>query len=398
MSKYAELQTLYSSWSVDAPLNVQSRSGDNTGAITARLDLYASTQSAEADIIEAEERAELRAGKKKFAQMLGLYFKKILTAPEFKFLAACIRSNNRTPCAIGRDMGVNYEEYINAITAKYNENMPRLAMLMRACGYDTRRGFVFMPKWQPYLKRKQADRRWARSKYARDPEAARAKSRQYQATHPEECRAYRKRYAETHAAETKERRKKYYAEHKEQEIERARARYRNMTPEQYAARRARENANKRKQRAANPEKFNEKQRLYRLIHSQEMNEKRRLAYGAKNPQGARHYGKGALFMKLVKERINAAMAMCNTFTFEFLQGALTAYGIEIENGASLQAFSKFYGALSDGLQNCLQTLYSLIVEGVPPAEILRIEQERDEERRREFEAEETSEQPEAVAV
>lgn len=293
MSKNAELHNLFYSFSGDSTLTAHNRSGDSTGDGAERWNFIGSVQSAEADIIDEEERTEQQEAKRKFTQLLGLYFKKILMPGEFKFLAACMRGD-KTPYAVGRSLGVNYEETIATINAKHKANMPKLLQLMRACGYDYRRGIVLMPKWAQYVKRRiqiratvatwrnkypervsAANKRW---RIAHASELAGRWSRWWATTTEERRQAYRERTNAKRAANREAynaRQREYYQNNeaaRQAKAEYSRERYQSLTPEQREAKRERDRLAKQRERERNREAYNERQRQYRAAHREQMRE------------------------------------------------------------------------------------------------------------------------------
>lgn len=293
MSKSAELHNLFYSFSGDSTLTTHNRSGDTTGDGAERWNFIGSVQSAEADIIEAEERTEQQEAKRRFTQLLGLYFKKILAPVELKFLAACMRGD-RTPYAIGRSLGVDYEATIAAINAKHKANLPKLLQLMRTVGYENRRGLVFLPKLNYYIKRN-AQKRTAAISYARrHPELKRERykvwyeanrerqaeyNREYRRTRSDELReAENARKREQRAANREEynaRQREYYQNNetgRQSKAEYSRKRYQSLTPEQREAKRERDRLAKQRQRESNREAYNERQRQYRAAHREQFRE------------------------------------------------------------------------------------------------------------------------------
>lgn len=305
MSKTSELYTLRHSFSGDRRLETHHRSGDSEGEGAELWDVVASTQSAEADLIDEEERAEQRVAKRQFAKLLGLYFKKILSPVEFKFLAACMR-RDRTPYAVGRALGVNYETTIAAINAKHKANMPKLLQLMRACGYDYRRGIVLMPKWSQYVKRriqiratvttwrnkyperaKEVNKRWRLSHVN---ELAGNWSRWWASTTEERRQAVRERTNAKRAANREEynaRQRDYYRNNessRQAKLEYSRERYKSLTPEQWEAKRERDRLAQQRKRAQNREAYNERQRRYRAEHKEQFKEYERQKWARKKAQ------------------------------------------------------------------------------------------------------------------
>lgn len=293
MSKSAELHNLFYSFSGDSKLTTHNRSGDSTGDGAERWNFIGSVQSAEADIIDEEEHTEQREAKRKFARLLGLYFKKILAPVEFKFLAACMRGD-RTPYAVGRSLGVDYEATIAAINAKHKANLPKLLQLMRAVGYENRRGLVFLPKLNYYIKRN-AQKRAAvttwRNKYpersaesnkrwriAHASELAGKWSRWWASTTEERRQAVRDRVNVKRAANREEynaRQREYYQSNetaRQKKADYGRERYQNLTPEQREAKRELDRLAKQRQRERNREAYNERQRQYRAAHREQFRE------------------------------------------------------------------------------------------------------------------------------
>lgn len=258
MSKSTELRNLRKSFSTDAIAAHHSRSGDEEGGGAVLLDFVAYTQSAEAAIIEAEERAERQAGKQQFARLLGQYFKKLLTPIEFKFLAACLRSSE-TPCSVGRQLGItDYKAVMGSINAKHKTNLPKLNLFMRACGYDYRRGVVFMPKWETYIKRGWCA--WWSSLTEAQKQAVRDRTNARRAANREEYNARHREYYQSNEAV------------RQRAAERDKLRYANLTPEQREARRERGRLAKQRERERNREKINERQRRYRAEHPERYRE------------------------------------------------------------------------------------------------------------------------------
>lgn len=293
MSKSAELHNLFYSFSGDSTLTTHNRSGDATGDGAERWNFIGSVQSAEADIIDDEERTEQQEAKRKFAQLLGLYFKKILAPVEFKFLAACMRTD-KTPYAVGRILGVNYEQTIAAINEKHKANMPKLLQLMRACGYDYRRGIVLMPKWSQYIKRRIQIRATSATYRSNYPERVSAANRRWRIAHASELagrwslwwtttteerrQAYRERTNAKRAA-TREaynaRQREYYKNNeaaRQAKAEYSREHYQGLTPEQREAKREPDRLAKQRERERNREAYNERQRQYRAAHREQFRE------------------------------------------------------------------------------------------------------------------------------
>ena len=222
MSKCAELHNLRNSYSGDCAITMHNRSGDIEGYGADRWDSIGSVQSAEADMIDEEERTERRNAKRKFARLLVLYLKKILTPDELKFIAACLQSD-KTPYKVGVALGVDYAKVIESINDKHRKNKPKLIILMRYSGYDFRHGLEFLPGLNKYYKRELQKIKYyhdnreyfvqlERAYYLTHPEARRA----YYAAHREKYLKYRSEYERTHKDKKAEQNKRYKDKHREE--------------------------------------------------------------------------------------------------------------------------------------------------------------------------------------
>lgn len=211
--------------STDRSAEARQRSGERETGRTQLLDFYAHTQSAEADMIEAEDRAEQQTAKRDFARLLGLYYKKILSPVEFKFLAVSIRTK-KTPYEIGRALGVEYVQTIESINAKHKTNLPKLKKLMQISGYDNRRGLVLLPEWAKYIKiynyranynaeHREKISEYLRRYYYKNRENISAYKRSYYKKHCEKIKAKARLYREEHREELMEKDKRYYYKNRE---------------------------------------------------------------------------------------------------------------------------------------------------------------------------------------
>lgn len=214
MSKTSELYALRRSFSGDTQVKAATRSGERNESGAILWDFIAHAPSAEEDITEAEEREEQLAAKRKFAHLLRLYFKKILTESEYKFLAACIREN-KSLYAVGKSQGVKYKEIIESITAKCKQNEKEFFLLMSYTGYDCRRGCEFMSQIFNGNKR----RRDIRAKLEAYREQNIERVKEYYRTHLEEKRTYNKNYYRQHCEEIISNVLNYYALNRESIIE-----------------------------------------------------------------------------------------------------------------------------------------------------------------------------------
>lgn len=273
MSKSAELYALSHSYSGDNI--IKSKSG---GDSLTYFDFVGSVQSAEADIIEAEERAEQRQAKRRFTQLLVLYLKKILAPVEFKFLVACM-CRDKTPYAIGRSLGVDYNATIASINAKHKANMPKLLQLMRAVGYDYRRGIVLMPELTRYCAVQAHRRTYERTRRAENGDSIRAYFRNYIKRNPEKHRLNVNKWRSANREKVNARRRELY--NPEKEAERYRNYYYEKRKPQRQANPEKVNAENRKWYALNREKKLAACKAYREAHKDEINARRRAREAAK---------------------------------------------------------------------------------------------------------------------
>ncbi len=266
MGAVNELRLMRRSFSGDAVRGIQSRSGDDNGQGAMYFDLVAHVQSAEADIIEEEERAEQAESKRQFVRLLRLYFKKILSDQERRFLTECLRTK-QTPYKVGRAMGLDYRTVIESVQRKHEANAPRLAALMRAVGYDYRRGLDFLPSFRRYC----ALRKFFREYLKAHPEINRNQMRKWRAI-PENREKQNARRRELYNPEKSAARyRKFY--------------YEKRKP-QRQANREKVNAESRKYYAANREKKLAACRAYREVHRDEINARRRAREARKRAEQA----------------------------------------------------------------------------------------------------------------
>lgn len=318
MSKQSELYALRNSFSGDSLVTAHNRNGDSEGDGAERWNFIASTQSAEADIIDEEERAEQREAKRKFAKLLGLYFKKILEPVEFEYLKEYLKGE-LTPHKVGLKLGlklqqtIDYKPIIKSILSKHKANEQKFLMLMQYSGLKLRKNLSFLPQleqaYQDYLYRKEyfkatnnEQKRQARKEYRLlNIDRERERKRIYRATHREQIhKRYKKRLEEnpelkqkyreavrlweqTHKEQKKDRMRKYRARNAEklnaQHREQHRKWRKNATPEQLEAKRERDRINERKRRANfTPEQLEaerERDRIYREQNREKIRERAR---------------------------------------------------------------------------------------------------------------------------
>lgn len=222
-----ELRLMRRSFSGDASRGIQSRSGDDRSNGAPLFDFVASVQSAEADIIEEEERAERRESKRQFVRLLRLYFKKILSDQERKFLSECLRSK-QTPYKIGRALGLDYRKIIENVQRKYEATAPQLSALMRASGYDCRRGIEFFPtlvrycvyRERYYFSKSEEIKRKEKQRYKANPERRREIMRRYKERHKETVLRLNRNCYRRHSDIYNARRRAKYAVQKQPKAER----------------------------------------------------------------------------------------------------------------------------------------------------------------------------------
>ena len=186
MSKQSELYALRHSFSGDSPVTAHNRSGDSEGDGAERWNFIASVQSAEADIIDEEERAEQQEAKRKFAKLLGLYFKKILTPIEYEFLKECLKGE-LTPHKVGLKLGINYIQFIINIKAKNIANKQKFLLLIQYSGYDFRHGLEFLPKLEQKYKDYVRTQNW----YYSNRERALINSAEWKRLHPDRVKIHK---------------------------------------------------------------------------------------------------------------------------------------------------------------------------------------------------------------
>lgn len=248
MGALNELYVIRHSFSADRQIQYQSRSGDASGVGATVLDLVVSVQSAEADIIEREEREEQAESKRKFTKLLLTYYKRLLTVTEFKFLIACMREN-KTPYRIGLSMGLNYRTLFESIRQKHEANLDKLTAFMLACGYDYRHGLDFMPDLQRCIRI-----------YERQ--------RKYRTANREKILQYKNNYAQEHREEISQRHKAYCAANKEKILQSRQKRREKIieTNRNYWQKHREEISQRRKAHYyANREEINAKRRMQRRL-------------------------------------------------------------------------------------------------------------------------------------
>ncbi|MGN0812783.1 MAG: hypothetical protein ACI4MQ_04645 [Candidatus Coproplasma sp.] len=255
MGVLSELYAIGHSFSADRQVQHQSRSGDEQDGGALVIDFVANVQSAEADIIETEEREEQAESKRKFAKLLVVYFKRILTAQEYKFLIACMREN-KTPNKIGQTMGLDYRSAIESIRHKNEANKDKLAALMQACGYDYRRGLDFLPSFRRYIHKNDYGVRYGREHNATKVEYNR-KRRANDIGYAACCRKSSYNYYTAHRDEINARRRAIQGEQREKNRKRCRV-----------------------YDGAHKVEKSERMRIYRETHRKELLRKKKAYYAA----------------------------------------------------------------------------------------------------------------------
>lgn len=260
MGAVSELYAMQRSFSADRTVKHQSRSGDDQDGGAVVLDFVAQAQSAEADIIEAEERAELQESKRKFAALLRAYFKRILTADEYRFLVGCIRQN-KTLYQVGRALGVNANKTAESIESKCKASEKQFFFLMSYSGYDCRRGCEFMAR----LFNPDAHRRKVRDKIQARREKERLYAACYFQRHKQERAEYKRKYRALNPEKKREEDRRY------REANRIKIR----TRETQGASGERHRARVRAYDAAHKEEKRERMRIWREFHRAELRAKAR---------------------------------------------------------------------------------------------------------------------------
>jgi hypothetical protein len=156
MSKRSEFNVLLHSFSGDRQLTLTRHSGAFDNGDVFVWDKISSVPSAEDNICNLEEEAEQRIAKCNFVRALKLFYKKIFTPEELKFLKLCSHST-LTPYKVGCKLGVNFMTTWRCIEAKYNANIDNLTRLMRSCGYY-RFNIKFFPNITRYARKLESNR------------------------------------------------------------------------------------------------------------------------------------------------------------------------------------------------------------------------------------------------
>lgn len=271
MSAHNELSIIKRSFSGDAYADVQKRSGEREVGSAIMFDFVAHVQSAEDDIIEAEEEQIRAVAKRRFSKLLKLYLQKILSGEELKFVAVCLRSEE-TPYKVGVAMGIDYRKAWKSIQSKHAANLDKLQRLMQACGYDFYWHLAFLPKLERYFNNRKECNAHFRAYRAAHREKINAQQRAWHAAHREEFNAKSRAYCAVHREERRAINRAYYAAHREERRAKNRA--------YCAVHKEERRATKRAYYAAHREEFKARFKDYRAAHREELNAKSRAYYAA----------------------------------------------------------------------------------------------------------------------
>lgn len=124
-------------------------------------------------------------------------------------------------------------------------------------------------------------------------------------------------------------------------------------------------------------------RRYRKIYKKEWY--RRRDYTRIRP--STRYNRGDYYNRTVKGLVEAITVMFRTFSYDFLKEAADTLNAEQDKST----FELFFRAMYDSLNNCIQKLYQIVIERIPPEQIEQAERQAGEERRRAWEAEDERE-------
>lgn len=281
MSKQDEIRILRRSFSGDRSMSVRHRSGDSEGEGAALWDVIASVQSAEADMIDEEEREERREAMRKGIKVLRVYLRKVFDEKEKEFIKALISMPEKTPYQVGKEKGINSRVVGTSILKKWERTNGKLYKIMRSVGFDFWRGFEFLPRlqWQ------NGER--VRKKVWRDlnREKVRKQNREYRKAHKEKIiayqRAYQKAWYEAHKEYFKGYQKAWNKAHKEDQkrediLSKNRA-YKKAHKEEIRAK-------MKAYREAHKEELKAKDKLYRETHKEEIRRRREARRKAKEGQ------------------------------------------------------------------------------------------------------------------
>ena len=142
MSKQDELRTIRRTISGDRCITYHHRSGDAEEDGEMLFDLVAHVQSAEDDLIEAEERDERREIRARAAKVFRVYLKKVYSVEERKILIALMRDPKKKIKAIREENGIKDRKITIRIFEKWERTRGKLKRAFRLVGFDFMRGKI----------------------------------------------------------------------------------------------------------------------------------------------------------------------------------------------------------------------------------------------------------------
>ena len=142
MSKQDELRTIRRTISGDRCITYHHRSGDAEEDGEMFFDLVAHVQSAEDDLIEAEERDERREIRARAAKVFRVYLKKVYSVEERKILIALMRDPKKKIKAIREENGIKDRKITIRIFEKWERTRGKLKRAFRLVGFDFMRGKI----------------------------------------------------------------------------------------------------------------------------------------------------------------------------------------------------------------------------------------------------------------
>ena len=297
MSKRDELRTIKRSFSGDRQTSPRHRSGDAEGTGAPLWDFVIQVQSAEEDIIAAEEAAERREKQKLGVKLLRIYFQKVFDAQERNFIrAVLITGKNQRIRDIQKNLGYKFHEGAAVrllILGKWERTGEKVLAALRSFGFGSWRYLDFLP----VLRKAEDIRKSSKRLYELHREERKKQKREHRAKHREEINTYQIEWYKAHREEYRTKMRACYAAHREERkakvkeyrelnrekcretVRKSCAKYReeyNAKKREYrVAHREEINAKNRQYRTANREKVKEKNRKYREKHREEINAKNR---------------------------------------------------------------------------------------------------------------------------
>ena len=228
-TRKAELQTIARGISIDKPIDFHHRSGDTEDAGGNRLDLYASTESAEEVYFEEEDEKARRV----FLKLFKKFLKTTYTKAEIKFLI--MSASGAKPQEIRERLKItSLLKYREAIQEKGFKNAEALRAAVVCSGWSRAEEFaqtIFrrVEMYQcgekiieelPENKRARLIAERAKRYYEENREKLLECYKHYYEENREKILEHKKRYYEANLEQVLERSKRYYEENREQVLER----------------------------------------------------------------------------------------------------------------------------------------------------------------------------------